>query len=144
MTLVTTSLRISAWQRLNSGDSYEQLLFSDEMWNSRTSAYRVGRIASIAMCAIIAANALLISVVNSELRWRPTEKLEVVDTGLSIAILWTARGGSSVAMDCMPGMLPQCSISRTRVFIDAPLWLPLACFIALWAAGTWLVRKHHR
>lgn len=87
---------------------------------------------TITLSAAAILNAVTVWTIGSELRWRASENFEVVDTGTSIAVLWTEQGGSSIAMDCLPGMVPQIGLSRSRIFVDFPLWLPPLLFGVIW------------
>lgn len=89
---------------------------------------------AIALAGVAILNAVIVWTLGSELRWRASENLKVVDTGTSVAVLWTKLGGSSIAMDCLPGMVPQISVSRGRIFADFPLWIP-----PLLLGGIWLI-----
>lgn len=103
--------------------------------------YRIARTLVLANLGITVGNCALVGVVGSEQRWRPTPRLEIVNTGTSIAILWTKSGGSSIAMDCLPGIVPQFKISRTRVFVDGPIWISLLVCAAVWGIARWRIHR---
>lgn len=93
---------------------------------------RAARLVMIGITTLTVGSCAGVWAYGSEVRWRPAENVEVVHTGLSIAVLWTTSGGSSVAMDCLPGIIPQCDMSRTEVFIDFPFWILLIGVMTFW------------
>lgn len=87
----------------------------------------------------IMVNCVLVWGAGKELRWRPTDRLEIVDIGTSVAILWTEGGGGEVAMDTLPGMIPQFRLSSNLVFIDFPFWLLIVTLMTVWGLGNWIL-----
>ena len=78
---------------------------------------------AIVLCVLIGCNFVIVAALGEPILIEFGRHTEVADTGTSIVILWTRSGGSSIAWDCLPGIIPQFSISPDRVFIDFPLWI---------------------
>lgn len=100
----------------------------------------VARVLCVGSVTLLIGNSIIIACAGSEFRWRPRQTIEIVNTGTGIAFLYEASGGSSVAMDCLPGMLPVVSFSQRQVFVDFPLWIPVVVSLFAWAVAKFLLR----
>lgn len=89
----------------------------------KESVVRKLRLLLLRVFCVTGVNCIVVAASPSPLVWKLGKHGEVADLGTSVAFLWTATGGSSIAMDCLPGIVPQFKISRNIVFIDFPLWI---------------------
>jgi len=67
--------------------------------------------------------------------------VEFANAGDAFVFLWSHDGRSSIAWDCLPGVIPECRITDYTVYIVFPLWILLIPIGSLTALLFWRDRK---